>query len=431
MRALFLLVIPGLTLFPCTTSWGAPAPARESLQEPSSEEDLDRRRLLTYADGSIERVRSRRTDGRWEVRRGRDWLPAQQEVVGHRLLAEVVAEAAALGREVRRDDHVRRAELARWMAGQGLYEEAIVELNRVLRAAPEHGSALRVLREVRIPLTLSEAAAGDPVVALKETLLAGAGGTPAVTELAVQHLARLGARFDLRPLLAQELRRPQNTRRAFAARALRRLFPGDARAELTHRALLDGWSEVRAEAALALRATDDLAVALPALEALGHGHSAVRANAAEALGNMGFEAAVEPLVGHLLHHAGISSGGGPATGTRANLFAGLQTAYVMDYELELAQGASIADPIVEVQASGVVFDVRTAVQLNEVIELRRTMGALRQLTGLDHRNDPARWARWWEEHQGQWRAVDRARAFEQRKLASTRARGVGSANDED
>jgi len=418
-----------LTFLLCTAGWVAHAPAARAQEPPPrpaeapSDEGLDLRRLLTYADGTIERVRSRLVDGRWEVRRGRDWLAPEQEIVRHRLLSDAQREAATLARDLRRDDHVRRAELARWMAGQGLYDEAIVELNRVLRAAPEHRSALRVLREARIPLALSEDAARDPAVSLKETLIAGAGGTPAVTELAVQHLARFGGQVALPEVLALELRRPQNSRRAFAARALRRLYPGDARVALTHRALLDGWSEVREEAALALGATDDLAVALPALEALGHAHSAVRANAAEALGHMGFEAAVEPLVGHLMHHAGIAAGGGPATGTRANLFAGLQTAYVMDYDLELAQGASIADPIVEVQVSGVVFDVRTAVQLNEVIELRRTMRSLRQLTGQDLKNDPARWARWWEQNQGQWRAVDRARAFEQRKLAAARARG--------
>lgn len=416
------------TFLLCTTVWVAtaqPAPAQEAqdrtaTRRAAAEDDpnLERQRLLTLADGQVLRARTRQADGVWEWKDGRTWLPAG-EVVRYRPVDEAVAEADRLRRDVKKDDHARRADLARWMAGQGLYDEAIIELNRVFREHPEHATALRVVRESYIPLELSEHAS-DPAVALKETLIKGAGGTPAITEVAIQRLAEFGDRVDLRQVLQIELRVPQHKRRGFAAHSLRRLYPGTERELLITRALLDGWSGVREQAALALREGDDLSVALPALEALANKHSSVRANAAEALGNLGFEAAVEPLVGHLKHTAGLAGGGG-TTGTRSNLFAGLQTAYVMDYNVELAQGASIADPIVNVQASGVVFDVRTTVQMTEVIELRRTMGALRQLTGLNFHDHPEKWVKWWEENGEQWRAVDRAQAFEAKKLAAARA----------
>ena len=79
-----------------------------------------------------------------------------------------------------------------------------------------------------IAVELSEAAA-DPAVALKETLIQGAQGTPAVTEVAIQRLLEFGARIDLKRVLQVELRVPQHRRRSFAAHALRRLYPGQER----------------------------------------------------------------------------------------------------------------------------------------------------------------------------------------------------------
>jgi HEAT repeats len=414
------------TFLLCTAAWVGLAPDATPArfhQDPSSAEadaHPDRRRLLKLEDGRIVRARSRTVDEVWQVRRKRAWVPLGEEVVGQRLLAEAIAEADGLRRGLKKNDHARRAELARWMASEGLYEEALLELNRVLRARPQDVAALRVVREAYIPLELSEGAQGNPALALKETLVAGAGGQPAQAEVAVQRLAEFSGRIDLSRLLEIELGVPQPKRRAFAARCLRRLYPGSSRKSLTTRALLDGFTDVREQAAWALAEAEDLAVILPAIQALGNKHTSVRANAAEALGNLGFKAAVEPLMGHLLAHA--AGGGGGPSGTRANLFSGLQTAYVMDYDVEIAQAASIADPIVATQTSGISFDVRTTVQRTKVIELRRTMRSLRLLTGKDFGNNPDRWASWWQKSAGQWRALDRAKAFEDRKLAATQTR---------
>lgn len=409
-------VLP-LLLFATVIVAGAPTAKGASAW---SEDQPDRRRLLTLGDGSIERLRSRTVEGVWEYRDGPKWQPLGREVLEHRLLKEAVAEAESLARDVKKNDHTQRAELARWMANEGLYEESIVELSRVLRADPEHSRALKVIQEVRIPIELSEEAKQDPAVELKEILLAGSGGTPGLMEVAVRRLEEFQGRTDLYAVLDVELRRPQNQRRAFAARALRRLYPNRARQALTARTLLDGFEDVRTEAAYGLRGVEDVGVIMPAIDALTHQHSAVRSNAAQALGNMGFQAAVEPLVNHL---ANTAATGGGNVGTRANLFAGLETAYVQDFDVEIAQGASIAKPIVRTQTSGVVFDVRTTVQLTQVIEMQRTMRSLRQLTGQNFRNDPAKWAKWWASNQDDWRATDKAKAFEARKLAAARASG--------
>lgn len=383
----------------------APA-SRLPAQEPASaeatdERALDQKRLLTLADGTVLRGRTRWHAGAWERRVGPDWLAVDGEVVQHRTVGDALAEARRMAGDVGRDDHARRAELARWMAGQGLYPEAIAELDRILRDEPENAAAQRLLDETSIPLELSDDASRDRGLAVKELVRLGASGSPATREVAARRLAETG--LDLDAFVRLELNVPQYKRRELAAFVARRAMRGSLREELASRSILDGWEGVRREASYGLRDARDAAVIGPAVRALGSEHATVRANAAESLGNMGYPLAVEPLMAHL------SAASGGATGTRANLFAGLQTAYVMDYDVEIAQGASIADPVLAVQASGVVFDVRSTVQMSKVIELRTTMRSLRQLTGEKIPDDPGKWKTWWERNAEQWRA-DRARS---------------------
>jgi len=370
--------------------------------------ELDRKRLLTLEDGTILRVRSRTQDGVWQQRVGRDWLPLAEQVVTHRLEREVLAEAKRLEKPIKRKDHAQRAELARWLVQQGLHPEAISQLDRILGDEPEHEGALRVVAGTPIALELPPEAERDMALHLKSLMKTGASGSRATREVALQQLRELGERVDLRRVIEVELTVPQHRRRQFAAFASRRLYPGEMRQKLATRSILDGWEGVREEASFALRDAEDVSVIGSALHALASSNVNVRANAAAALGSMGYEAAVQPLMSHLA--AAVQNGGAPS-GTRANLFAGLQTAYVMDYNVEIAQGASIADPIVGVQASGVIFDVRTTVQISRVVEVQTVMRSLRQLTGQKLPDSPKRWQAWWDENGSEWQALDRAKKF--------------------
>ncbi len=437
-----------LTFLLCTAGWVAAAPPIHAQEERGGSgfqvgsapigamhsqeprlQDPDRRRLLTLGSGEILRVRSRRTaEGIWQVRDHRGWRDLSVEVRRARLLRDVQAQAEALRRDLPDRDPRHREELARWMIAAGLYPEAVAELDRILAETKDTAGVRALLAQERVPIELSSQARGNPALALEETLLAGAGASPAWREVAVQALRDYMGRLDLRAVLERELTAPSHHRRAFAAFALGRLYSsltdralGRALGRaLVRRGLLDSWSDVRGSAAAALRDEGDVGVLLPVISGLENPNGAVRANAAEMLGNLGFEAAVEPLMLHLSRRASSLGGGsGANTGTRANLFAGLQTAYVMDYDLEIAQAASVADPIVAVQASGVSFDVRTTVQMTEVVELRRTMTALRQLTGQRLGNDPRAWLEWWRAHGKEWRALDRARAYEERRSVGT------------
>ncbi|MCP3915187.1 MAG: hypothetical protein GY711_06510 [bacterium] len=409
-RLISLSVLLATTLF--STAYGQAA-----LQEPTREEidALDRKRLITLEDGRIVRARSRFHEGRWEQRVGKNWVAIGGSVEQAQLEREVLAQARAMEKGLGKKDLSRRVAFADWLIQRGLHPEAISQIDKVLRVEPENAAALRTIRERPITLDLPDEARASKAAELRAVVIAGAGGSPAKREVAVMRLAEFAPYTDLRQVVAKEMNVPQNRRRAFAALAARRLFKGDLLRELSSRAMLDTFSDVRAEAARSLGAAGNVAALAPAINSLNSKFPSVRSNAAEAMGNMGYAAAVEPLVNHL---AALQAGGG-ATGTRANIYIGEQVAYVGDFDVEIAQGASIADPIVNVQAAGVVFDVRTTVQMTKVIEMQTIMSSLRTLTGAKVPNSVNAWSTWWDENQGDWRSADHAK----KALPAARASG--------
>jgi hypothetical protein len=68
-----------------------------------------------------------------------------------------------------------------------------------------------------------------------------------------------------------------------------------------------------------------------------------------------------------------------------------QIAYVKDYDVEVAQTAFIADPVVDVIQDGAVLE--TAV-IHVQVERRLYRDALRHLTGADFGTKPGAWRRW-------------------------------------
>ncbi|MBM3976083.1 MAG: HEAT repeat domain-containing protein, partial [Planctomycetes bacterium] len=190
---------------------------------------------------------------------------------------------------------------------------------------------------------------------------------------------------------------------------------------LVDRVVLDRDALVRAEAARTLVAASEPDVALPVLRALGSKHEAVRANAAEALGMFGALGlagatnAVEPLVAALGLSAGMSPGAAPPAASAGagipssgSLYVGKQSAYIRDYDVQIAQGASIADPIVDVVHEAVQLDAKVL----GVTEMRVGVSAstqvcrsLSKLTGQPLGDDPAAWLAWWSANGAQWKAA--------------------------
>ena len=405
---------------------GATSPARIAIPvAPRGDDESsqpDRRRLLQLADGRVLRARSRFEDGGWQVRQGRDWVPLEGEVVGHRLEREAVGEARARLAQLGRDDLDGIVAAASWMLDEGLEEEAVEALGRALAREREHAGALALIEARPIELELDGAPPRGSVERLRALLAAGARGPAAESEIAVRRVAEFDRLTDLVRLVEIELAHPNYHHRGFAVLMARRLFPGELLEELVDRALLDSYEEVRERAALALGGAREVGVLAPMIRALSSENKGLRLHAIEAMGRMGYPAAVEPLMVHLNF---LQDSGGPPVGTRANLYIGMQTAIVSDYDVEIAQGASIADPIVGVVESGVVFDVRAVAHITRTVEERAVVSALSALTevrrgrSIDGAGEkaaraertpssPSEWLAWWERERSSWRGVDLA-----------------------
>lgn len=404
---------PAAFQMPAVACAAAPQQPAGLLQEPADQaaEDTrtrERKRLLHLARGKVLRAKSRWRDDRWEYRDGRTWraLPPDA-VVRAGDERDVLAEATRLGRAAG-DEPAARVALAQWMIGEGLYAEALEELDRVLRADPDAEDVLRLLRTDPPPLALPavHAPGAETAVDAEDLLRFAAGAPPCARELAVQSLGE-HAGMDLLVRLEEELGSHSVRRRDFAALALRRLYPGEALRCLLDRAVLDGSDDVRAGASLALRDAEDAELVVPLVRAMSSSHPKVRSHSIQALGNMGYAAAVEPLITHLasLPTSAQSSSWRPPA---ANIFVGRQTAYVQDYDVEVAQGATIADPQINTLSEGSVLDVRVySVRAESIaVESRQVRGALAQLTGADPGSSTKAWLEWWETHREEW-AMDR------------------------
>ncbi len=364
----------------------SPAPAGPATTAPE-------RWVLHVVGGGVERVLARETADGFEVRRGKVWEPVPRDLVARAVrerdaLKEFERLRAAAGTQP-----VRRVECARWAFSQGLLDEALSVIDDVLDADPDQPAARAFV--ARAPLSLTLPGSADRSLALR-LVYCGARAQPAVRELAALRLADEPREAALAEVVRQ-LRSPSASVRAFAAFALRRL---DARAEptaLVRRAVIDPSERVRTEAARALRDAGDAELAWRVAAALEHEDGRLRAAAARSLGEMGYAAVVPAIAARL---AAVQAGGHPG-GTRAHTWVGRQVAYVKDYDVEIAQAASIADPIVGVVDDATQLDVRVGgvSMLRIEIERRALCRALGTLTGEPIGDDPEAWLAWWRDHE--------------------------------
>lgn len=381
-------------------------------QSPGPEAETDPRvakekRVLRLAGGGTLRALCHLEGSVWRVRQSGQWISLDEAAVtGSRSEVELLREARRLGRELGAKDHGRRMTFAQWLVSQGLIDEAREELDRVLQLEPDFPAALRLLKEGPFPRPRAGDPEAEPEAVARRLCAAGVSAGPVQRELLIQSLGALqeterGAEV-LRTKLLAELHSPRVLRRTFAAHALRRRLAGEELFALLQRCVLDVSPPVRREASLAVRAAGDDGVVLPLVKALGSESRAVRTNAAESLGHVGIAAAVPSLVGHFANLP-QGSGGGTRPVT-AHIYIGTQFAYVQDFDLEIAQGASIADPIVKIGQEGVILDARVGgiSGYTYVREYRSVRESLKQLTGANPGSSPRDWQRWYDEHRARF-----------------------------
>ncbi len=345
---------------------------------------LAARRLLHAAGGGVLRVEARLRDGAWECRRDGQWqrLPAGL-VVADRLEADVVKEAAARRAAARRGGPAAEADVAAFMLDEGLLTEGMAALDALLERDPGQRDALRVLQARGGLFALPEA--GERGAAAFEL----AERSPAALRaLLAERVWEASDRDGVRAEIGEQLGQRAAGRRALAARALR-CRPRDAAPlteselqELLRRVVVDRDAAVRAEAAASLSAVGEPALVWPVVRALTSTHPGVRCQAVEALGAMGYAAAVAPLEEYAA--ARKPSGGGWA-GPRASVFSGRQLAFVQGFDVEVAQGAAIGDPESGVLQEGATLDVRVLGTSSSPWSFARETAAIRtalnRLTG--------------------------------------------------
>lgn len=278
---------------------------------------------------------------------------------------EAVGERKVEGAWVSSEEAMERKGLVRHEGRWLLPEE------KAALAAPAAAREARAREQARVRKLLETVAAGGEREArIAREALAGVedgakvvpmafalrAGSREVRLLAAAELGRIGDRRALRPLVSRALRDPDEAVRA---------------------ACLD--------AALLFRDPEILAPFARAL--LGAGSPELHAAAAEGIGRIGDVRGVRYLAYAIEGH-----GGGP----RAHIYVASQLSFIQDFDVEVAQTAFIADPMVGILQEGASLDVQ--VVSNEWyatrIERHAVVGALRRLTGADIGDDPKAWKAW-------------------------------------
>lgn len=399
------LLLLGITLAPASQAALARASSGELPGATRSDTDEGQRRIVQLADGGTFRGRARpAAEGAWELDDHGTWrsVPALR-ITRVRLERDVLAERARLASGLAPNDHVRRLALCDWLAREALVPELARELERVLAAYPDLARARELATSPRLARTLPPAGP-DPARERERALRAGAQGGAVERELWIARLdsthATPAERETLRAALEAEITQSVDTRRSFGAHALRRLCPGAALPALERCAVSDKSRGVRSEARRALRDAHDPAVVARVAPRMASVSPDERLNAIDALGESGYGAAVAPLVSHLAHLLATpaQSGSGNGIVPRSHLSSKNLVGYVQDYNVEIAQAASIADPIVGIAEEGVILDVAAATwQLPGVrYEGFATCRALARVTGEGWRRTPNEWLAWWD-----------------------------------
>ena len=363
-----------------------------------------RKRILTLRGGTALRALTRKVDGTWQYKRQGKWRPLPPSAVqSHREEAATLKEAQRRLEEAGEDVH-QRALCSRWMLEVGLLAEGFEQLDELFALEPDSRAVHMVLRDFatllkaprpRRALTASDM--NEMRTELDELVRwsssRGACGREAA---ALELLAIKQARADglLSATLRELLFDTSVRRRAFAAHALQRAYPGEHVGPLLSRAVLDTSGSVREQASLALRSVGNEAVTVPVVKALNSSYPRVRTQAAEALGNMGYAAAVEPLISRL---SSMQGAGGQRV-PHSHIFIGRQYAYIQDFDVEVAQFQAVADPSINVLREGQGTDaaVRSIREVHFAGEVHAVRAALKQLTGEDHKSTRA-WLAWWAE----------------------------------
>jgi hypothetical protein len=362
--------------------------------------------------GAPLRARAKQVDGEWLIYGRGAWKALPRGAVqSHELVRDIKREARARERKLKMALADDRADQAMWLIERALYTEALEHLEFCLRKDPDHGPTLTLIDCDKLPMNTPVVNASkdtpheDLAKALQPWFHAAAFMGRASKEIAVRKFLKEIKGIDeaaIRATLRGELRHRTSARRELAALVLHRsdfsIENEGGVQDLIKVAILDGSDEVREECSRTLRDFNEVAITQPFIKALGSTSPAIRTNAAGALGTLGFVNAAAPLISAL---AATSAAGGAYRPPASHIFVGRQIAYIQDFDVEVAQGASIADPNINVLTEGAVLDVRVLSVRQETIRVHERSalrGALKILLGKDFKYDAEKWQKWMDEN---------------------------------
>ena len=358
--------------------------------------------VLRLVDGGVVRAKVRQVAGGYEVeQRGAPlFLPAER-VVSAQDVAGLLGELAAF----ERPRSVGPAAAAGFALDAGLLPEALTRLDRALRAAPNDRDALELItrRGAELPLGFAglldlraRLAAGEAHNdALHETLRQAARLGPAARELVARELGRVVGAETLGPAARAELNQHEGARRAFGALVHARALPERNLGPLVRQSLLDPSETARTFGAMALAQSDDERVWGSLERAFQSDHGALSLRAAEALSY-----SERPEFLHILVPAMQAGSGSGYRAARSSIFLGTQRAYVQDFDVQVAQGASIAKPVINTLIEGASLDVSVvSVTIAPATRLSTLRRAVARLVGEDPGSTHTARERWWMDYQ--------------------------------
>jgi hypothetical protein len=314
--------------------------------------------------------------------------------------------------------------LGLWCRKEKLEDQARMEFERVIALEPDHEGARRELgyertaegwlsREeamrakglvrhdgawllpeevaiLKLPKTEKEKRLSEQA-RVRDLLSKMAAGGAKVERIATGAFAGIEDRYKVDPL-AFALRYPAENVRLFAARELGRI--GDRRAlrPLVHRTLVDPSEPVRIAALEAAKSFRDPNLLAPYVRAMWSENAAVRVNAVEAVARIEEPLGIEYLVYRLQAHGGGIN--------RSHIYCANQLSFIQDFDVEVAQTAFIADPMVGILQEGQILDVRVLATERDaaILERRVIRQSLVRLAGQDLGEDATAWAKWWAEN---------------------------------
>jgi len=353
---------------------------------------LPAQEMVRLADGSVVEARVRRKGKSVHLLSVFGFREAAgQDVVEVFPAQGLLATYEELAKEVPADAAAEHRALGQWCLKKGLLSCLRRELEALLAVDMDDVWARKVIHDLagewRVHVRETGTRGRDRRAFLDHLLWKLAATDRVGAALAREKISSLPTELLVRPLI-KALKRGRPGTRWLAAGMLRSYrHVTDRIAPLYRCCLKDPSRMVRREAVRSLAVTRDPVFVRLFARNLGSRSRVVRMHAAEAIGAFGLEEGVAPLI------RALQAASHP---TRNNIQVTQQTAYVKDFDVEVAQGAVIADPVVDVAQDGVVLDVG----LVGISQERRTLAAaLVQLTGADFGTDAAAWSRFWRKKQ--------------------------------